>query len=72
MPWWPDRSGGPATMCEKTGPRSNHACRIRHAMGDNIHQVAVSHLHTKQQRLTGTHSVSCFTPRKGASLAKAT
>jgi hypothetical protein len=57
MPWWPDRSGGPATMCEKTGPCSNHACRIRHAMGDNIHQVAVSHLHTKQQRLTA-HSLS--------------
>ena len=46
MPWWPDRSGGPPTMCEKTGPRSNHACRIRHAVGDNIHQVAVSHLHS--------------------------
>ena len=39
MPWWPGRSGGPATMCEKTGPRNNHACRIRRAMGDNIHQA---------------------------------
>ena len=26
-------------MREKTGPRTNHACRIRRAMGDNIHQA---------------------------------